>query len=313
MPQMTPANARVVDPVLTTVARGYKNGQMVADVLFPVVFVASRGGKIISFGKEAFRLYATARIAGSNTPRVQFGYAGLPFALEQAALEGMVSVELLQEAGLVPGIDLASNAVASVQAIIALAREHAAARIATNLANYPASHKLSLAASDKWDNYESATSNPLTNVDDAIEAVRAYTGQRPNSVVLSPKAFKAAKRHPKVLGHFNKINAKEVVSVADLAAAFDVAQVVVGDAIVADGDTMSDVWGSDVVVAFTHTAPVAGGGLPSYGYTYRLRGYPMVEAAYLDRNTKSWIYPVTDELSPVLSCAEAGFLLKGVV
>lgn len=313
MPQMTPANARVADPVLTTVARGYKNGQMVADALFPVVVVGSRGGKIISFGKEAFRLYSTARIAGANTPRVQFGYAGLPFALEQMALEGMVPVELLQEAGLVPGIDLAANAIASVQGIIALSREHAAARIATNAANYPDSHKLTLAASDKWTNYESATSNPLTNVDDAIEAVRAYTGQRPNSVVLSPGAFKAAKRHPKVLAFFNRTNAKTTVSTADLAAAFDVATVSVGDAIVADSDTMSDVWGSDVVVAFTTTAPVAGGGLPSYGYTYRLRGYPLVEVAYLDRGAKSWIYPVTDELSPVLSCAEAGFLLKGVV
>lgn len=311
MPQMTPANARVADPVLTTIARGYKNGKMVADILFPVVPVGSRGGKIIAFGKEAFRLYVTARAPGANTPRVQFGYAGEPFALEQIALEGFTSIEEMQEAGVV-GINLAANAIAGVQSIIALSCEYAAAQIATNPANYPASHKLILADSDKWSNYESVTSNPLENVDDAIEAVRSFTGQRPNSVVLSPKAAKAAKRHPKVLAHFNRTNAKTVVTTEDLAAAFDVARVVVGDAIVADGDDISDVWGADVVVAFTQIANVASGGLPSYGYTYRLIGYPLVEVPYQDRNAKSWIYPVTDEFAPVLACAEAGFLIKGV-
>ena len=310
MTQMTSAQARVVDPILTTVAKGYQNGQMVADALFPVVPVGQRGGKIISFNRESFRLYATARAPGANTKRVQFGYAGEGYALEQHSLEGLVPFELMQEASAVPGIDLGSGAVKSVQDIIALSREVAAANIALNADNYDNNHKVTLTGGDKWSDY-SGTSDPLQDVDDAIEAVRASRGMRPNTVNLSPRAFKAARRHPKVLSWFNNTNNRSVVSREDLAAAFGVQNVVVGDAVYDNGTATVDVWGSDVVVAFTQLGSLASGGLPSYGYTYRLNGYPLVEVPYQDRGAKSWIYPVTDELSPVLSSAIAGFLIKG--
>ena len=47
MPQLTPAQARVVDPVLSNVAQGYRNAELVGDALFPFVPVLQRGGKIV--------------------------------------------------------------------------------------------------------------------------------------------------------------------------------------------------------------------------------------------------------------------------
>lgn len=59
--------------------------------------------------------------------------------------------------------------------------------------------------------------------------------------------------------------------------------------------------------------PAVCAGLPSYGYTYQLNGYPQVEEAYFDRNAKSWIYPVTRVEAPVLAAAGAGFLITNAV
>lgn len=42
---------RVVDPVLTTVARGYKNAAFIGDQLFPVVQMEKEGAKVPTFGK----------------------------------------------------------------------------------------------------------------------------------------------------------------------------------------------------------------------------------------------------------------------
>jgi hypothetical protein len=56
MPAMNPSQARVIDPVLTTVAQGYQNAEMIATALFPVVPVPLRGGNVITFGKESFML-----------------------------------------------------------------------------------------------------------------------------------------------------------------------------------------------------------------------------------------------------------------
>ena len=90
MPQMTPSAARVVDPVLTSIAQGYKNSEMIASALFPTVNVPLRGGNIITFSKEDFMLYGSQRAPGENTRRVQFGYAGSPYALVDYGLEGQL-------------------------------------------------------------------------------------------------------------------------------------------------------------------------------------------------------------------------------
>ena len=74
-----------------------------------------------------------------------------------------------------------------------------------------------------------------------------------------------------------------------------------------------EVTGLDVVPG-AHTSvigTVADRGRPTYGYTYRLQGYPVVEQPYYDRPSKSWIYPVTDELQPVIAGVAGGYLIKG--
>lgn len=87
MPQNTPGQARVIDPVLTEVARGYQNAEMVGMGLFPYVPVGQRGGKIIQFGKEHFRLYNTARAPGGKVVRIASGYGSQAYALESHAVE----------------------------------------------------------------------------------------------------------------------------------------------------------------------------------------------------------------------------------
>jgi len=128
---MTPGQARVVDPILTAVARGYRSPKAaIANVLFPIVTVGQRAGRIIAFGQDDFKLVTTARAPGANTKRVQFGYASDSYALVDHRLEGGVPVEVNDEALAVPGIDLQSNAVRRVQNVMALEREHKAATLA---------------------------------------------------------------------------------------------------------------------------------------------------------------------------------------
>lgn len=305
---MSQAGARIVDPVLSSVAQGYQNNEMVAPYLFPVVPVDQRGGKIIQFNREDFRLYNTGRTPGANTKRVSYGYLGNPYALEQHALEGLVPFEVMQEANAVPGIEMGRGAVMKTQNIIQLRNEKASADIARNTGNYAASNKVTLAGTSQWSDY-SGTSNPTKDIETAKEAVRANTGKRPNTVLLSPKAWAAAKQHPFILDRI-KYTGRDSITAEMLAALWVVKRVVVGDAIYEDAaGTLTDVWGRDVVVAYTELGTLADGGLPSYGYTYRLRNHPMVEMPYMDRNAKSWIYPVTDELSPVLAAALAGYLI----
>lgn len=313
MSQMTPAAARVVDPVLSTVAQGYKNNEMVASYLFPAVPVNLRGGNVITFGKEGFMLYASQRAPGENTKRVRFGFAGAPFALVDYSLEGLVPMEVQEEAMNGPGIDMGAGAVGEVSAIMALRLEKQAADIARAAASYAAANKITLSGTGQWSDF-SGTSDPIASIETAKEAVRAATGKRPNTIVMGAVVMAKLKQHPKIVDRI-KYTGRDVATPELLASLFGVERVVSGDSIYSNdaGTAFTDVWGKDVVVAYTQLGSLQSGGLPSYGYTYQLRGYPQVEEAYYDRNAKSWIYPVTRVEAPVMASAAAGYLITNAV
>lgn len=310
---MSPSQARQVDPVLSTVAQGYQNADMVAQYLFPRVPVAQRGGRILIFGKEDFALYNTLRSPGANTKRVQFGYLGTPYALEDHSLEGVVPFETAQEAQAVPGIDLGKGAVRKVQNIIQLRTEYASAQLARATSSYPVSNRTTLSGTSQWSDY--TNSDPSKDIEAAIEQVRRSIGKRANTVLLPAAVMAILRYHPKLLDRI-KYTGRDSMTPELLAQLWSVKQVVVGDAVYCpDPSTgvFSDVWGKDVIVAYTELGTVADGGLPSYGYTYRLNGYPLVEMPYQDRNAKSWVYPVDDSLAPVVASGIAGYLIQSAV
>jgi len=311
MPQMTPSQARVMDPILTQVARGYRsNASPVANILFPVVDVGQRGGRVIVYTPDDFKLVNSSRAPGANTKRIQFSYGSSTFALIDYRLEGAVPVELMQEASAVPGIDLSANAVRKVRNMQALEREKLAADLALNAANYGASNKLTLTGTDKWSD---DASDPHGDIEAAKEAVRIQIGVRPNVLTLGPTVLTRLRRHPKVLDKISTSTDRTPATLAQLAAQFEVEQVVEGGAIYHDGTNFVDVWGDYAHLAYTVTASAADLGAPTFGYTYQLSGMPMVEEGYFDRNTNTWYYPVTDARQPVLAGASAGFLFSDCI
>ncbi|MFS2004614.1 hypothetical protein ACEN9F_13410 [Duganella sp. CT11-25] len=309
---MNNSQARVIDPVLTSAAQGYTNNEFVGGALFPLVPVAQRGGKIVQFGKEDFMLYATGRSPGQNTKRVQFGYLGASYTLESHSLEGVLPIETMQEASAVPGIDMGVTTVNKTQNIIALRLEKQRADVARDASKYSASNKVTLSGTSQWSDF-SGVSDPVANMETGKEAVRKKIGKRPNVAVIGAAVLAMLKQHPKIIER-TKYTGRDVPTLELLAQFFGLAAVLVGDAVYADdAGNFSDVWGKDVVLAYVEIGTLAEQGKPSYGYTYQLDGYPLVEEPYYDRNTKSWIYPVTDEVAPVVAGADAGYLITNAV
>ncbi len=311
MPQMSPAQARVQDPIITAVARGYRSpAAAIASVLFPIVPVLARAGRILSFGPDDFKLVSTVRAPGSNTRRVQFGFAAGNFSLVDHRLEGSVPVELQEEAAAVPGIDLISLAVRRVQNVMALERESIAAGLARNAASYAASNKETLSGTSQWSH---ASSDPFTDIMDGKEVIRSQIGIRPNVLTLAPKPLTALRTHPKVLDRLSTASDRPPATLQQLQALFELESIVEGAAVYHDGAAFQDVWGKDAILAYTTPASMQDMGSPNYGYTYQLSNYPEVEEGYFDPNSNTWYYPTKDAYQPVLVGASAGFLFKDAV
>jgi len=308
MPQQTTSQARVIDPILTAVARGYRSPKAaVANILFPVVPVGARGGRILAFGADDFKLISTARAPGANTKRIQFSYSSETYSLVDHRLEGSVPVELMQEAEAVPGIDLASTAVRRVQNIMALERENKAATLARDASKYASTNKTTLSGTSQWSD---TTSNPFADINDAREVIRSQTGERPNVLTLGPKVLTALRSHPKVLDRLSTASDRPPATIQQLQALFELQQIVEGEAVYHDGTQFQDVWGTDAILAFTTPASMQEMGSPNFGYTYQLQDYPVVEEGYLDRNTNTWYYPTSDAVQPVFTGPSAGFIFK---
>lgn len=316
MSQLTLAQARVINPVLTAIAQGFKQNDLIGAALFPQVPVSLRAGNIITFGKEDFMQYSgLVRAPGSATKRVQLGYAGSPFALLDYSLEGSLPIETLQESiadanGF--SIDGASLAIMKVQSIMALRLEIAQASLATTLGSYPAGNRITLSGTAQWNDY-TGVSDPAAVVETGKEVVRAATGKRPNTLVLGPVVFARLRQHPRVRDQF-KYTDKSGINIEMLKEFFGVANVYVGDAVQAtDAGVLSDVWGKHAILAYTETATVGDLGAPTFGYTYNLDGYPLVEEPYYDRNSKTWYFPVTRSEAPVIAGSSAGYFIQNAV
>ncbi|MBF0402256.1 MAG: major capsid protein [Magnetococcales bacterium] len=303
---MSSSQVRVVDPVLTEVAQGFRHEEHVGHILFPRVPVHTSGGQVLEFGKESFKLYQARRAPGTATRRVQFGYLGKSFALVQDALEGQVPREHLRDASRVPGVDLGQRAVMGTLRALSLTLEYDQAKLATTAANFDSNHKVTLTGTDKWSD---AGSDPSGDINTGKEAVRATVGVYPNTALLSAQAFNALKEHPKVVDRF-KYTSRDSVTPEMLAALWDLQTVVVGKAVAFDdfGNDI-DIWGNNAILAYVPSRP-SGMEDPSFGYTYTLQGHPLVERTYYENNAKSWIYPVTYERLPVLTGMLSGYLIQ---
>jgi hypothetical protein len=313
MTQLSTSAARVVDPVLTTVAQGYKNNELIGSALFPRVNVGQRAGKIIQFGKESFMAYDTARAPGGAVKRLSIGFGSAPYGIIDHALSAVVPVEVQEEAQAVPGINLASASVRTVQDALQLRLEIEQATLATTAGNYSASNKVTLSGTSQWSDLTTGVSDPIANIETAKEAIRAATGKRPNVIVMGPAVLKSLRQHPKIIDRI-KYTGRDVPTLELLAALFGVNQVLVGDAISAGNTgTFSDVWGKFVAVAYTEQAGMADMGRPTFGYTYQLAGYPFVEAPRYDADTRSWLYDVADAVKPVIAGQDAGYLISAAV
>ncbi|NQV83914.1 MAG: major capsid protein [Rhodospirillales bacterium] len=304
---LTPTQARVIDPILTTQSRGYQHPESVGHLIFPTASVSVRGGKRIEFNKESFKLYNTARAPGAATKRIDFGYQGVAYSLEQHSLEGKVPFEIMQEAGRVPGIDMGARAVRVVQDIMSLRKEYLQGTAARLAANYAGTNKVTLAGVNQWSD---AGSNPKGDVNTAKEAIRANIGRYPNTMILGPKVFMDVSEHAAIKDQF-KYTSADSITTEMLARYFNVEKVAIGKSIYADdNDAFVDIWGKDAVLAYVPMGQDGNMEVPSYGYTYQLDGTPYVETPYDERNAKSWFYPVTDEFSAELVGAEAGYLIQ---
>ena len=308
--QMNAGEARVADPVLSTAAQGYRNARFIWQHIFPPVPVIARGGKIVKFGTEHFQEMDLRRAPGGRVPDIDIGYESGSYSCEQRSLNGKVPFEWLQDARAVPNIDLGMVASDRVMEAVHLQIEIEAASMIVPTRFVGRTEALAGAA--QWSH---ADAKPAKAVREKFSTIRAGIGREPNTLSVSSDVNDVLINQPDIVDRVKHTQPAvgDAIDNAVLAKYFGVEHYCVGAAMKGKAGNFVDIWDNMALLHYSDVTALSSMGSPSLGYTYRLMGYPMVEAPYRDKGTNSWKYPITTEDTPQLVGAPAGFLFTNVV
>lgn len=311
MPGRT-AQLRIVDPILSALARGYIFPDLACEVLFPRVTVEKEAGKIPQFGKEAFRIYQTERALRAKSNRINpENYSALDFILEEHDLEYPIDYRERQEADKVLPLERwATNVVTQG---IRLRCEKKCADLAQDPNNYPAGNKVALAGTDKFT--DKANSDPIGVIEDGKDVVRRNVGALPNTAVIPYQVWKELKQHPQLIERI-KYSMKGVVNVDILKEIIEVEQIIIARSVYDNeaGGAFADIWGTSIVMAYVpkkENSEERSEYQPSFGYTFEKRDHPQVDTRVEDGKVQ--VIRNTDIFRPYIVGAEAGYLIQGAI
>ncbi len=275
---------RVIDPILTQLAQGYKNADGVATFFAPSVSMNLRAGRTLVFGKEAFAAQSFLRAPGTNIQKIQNEFGTRSFALRQEAISWQIAEEVAAEAkNGAAAIDLRAYAAKDAANRLMQSWEIQVSEKVLDVTQYETGNVLNLAAYNSGaDQFNSPTSDVEVLLDDMREQVRSQVGVYPNKMVLSPDAFNALKRNKRIRDFMQR---GVLVNEKTLAEIFGLDEIRVARRLKLNQATggLENIY-NNVALLFYHPSGATDGftpaldanyGTPAFAYTYTLAGYPI--------------------------------------
>lgn len=195
------SQARVIDPILTTMAIGVRTQQYIMSLAFPSIYCPKRAARIINYNtKESKYLYATRRAPGGNIARVSVGYGDSKVELYQDAIEAELPQETLEESDGI--VDLQLRSVAKVKEVLAHRLEADQSLLLGDFNSYPVTNRLLLSGSNQF----SDPTSPIEYLFDvAKDSILKGCNELPNTIIFGGlRAYNAVKRHPYFKNQFNR-------------------------------------------------------------------------------------------------------------
>lgn len=253
-----------VDQALSNVSVMYRNGEFVADMIYPEIPVDKQSNKYFTYGLDNLRTDDDQRRPGAVSNKIDWNLSANPYYCDGHALHSLVPDEWRENADAV--LDLDTDTTIALTDKILLNREIAVQQsVAASAATVDQ-------AATKWD---VDANDPVKIIDVLKETVAQATGQRPNALMLSRPVFRGLRNNALVKGRLsgalNGIEAS-LITAQSLAAVLEVDNVYIGDAVQVtskEGQPVTPatyIWGKNALLFFRPKA--AGLRTVSLGYLF---------------------------------------------
>ncbi|HAT1684409.1 TPA: hypothetical protein I8Y21_005194 [Klebsiella oxytoca] len=306
---------RVADPVLTSVARGYRNAAFIGQNIFPRVGMEKEGAKVPTFGKGVFATYETLRAVGAKSNIATREKTGtMNIVLDEHDLAFPVDYREQHESM----FNEQAKAVKRARNGILLSQEVAAAEMAQNPALYLKDSVRRFTAADCW---KGGKGNPVLDVSAGMDTVRDATGLRPNLMVMGASVLTLLRFHP-ALQAVMGANERKRITVELLQDIFEIEKIVIGYPVkLASNDKKDaaaktvDIWRDNMMLYYVSGPQNAGDNgdenEPSFGYTFELNGMPIADT-YPGEGGKISYARYTDIYKMAVVGSDAGYLMTNL-
>lgn len=254
-----------IDAALSNMAVAYKNGNYIAEDIFPSIPVSKQSDKYYIWTKDYwFRSYVKERAPGTDYPEADIELA-----------QGQYFAPIYNLATAIPWEDM-SNQDTAVQLEqtktewladqFMLHREQDLEDSIFKTGVWTSGQ--TLAGNQQWSN---AASNPVIDIYTAKETIEKLTGKTPNLLVIGAEVVKHLKEHPDLLDKY-KYTTKGILNLSQVAAALEIPKIVVGRAIQNTGEEGQPfageyIWGKHALLMYSEPSP--GIRTASAGYCFK--------------------------------------------
>lgn len=270
---------------LTNLAQGYVQADYVMKLLYPLAEVNDFGGQIVSFDDSAYEEIDDDRADGTDYPEIEDSFSGKPFQLKTKGIKyKLPDKKRAQMENL--RINWGEMASQAVMGRAGLMHEIQSATVATTVANYAATNRITLSSGSQL-NEASVDPDPVIRT--AKSAVSGQIGVDPNVAIFGQDAFDAfATKYARNFTNTAPEGLRQQLTEDILASIFGLRRVRICKAIRKVAGVRTRIMAKDIILGYTNPAALEADRLPyrptgqinimqpSYGYTYVYRNNPLM-------------------------------------
>jgi hypothetical protein len=297
-----------ISPLLTTLARGYHNGQLIGTEIFPIVSVDLLSAQIPLFGKNDMTLYDTRRALRAKSNVIGEGDVQTT-TYQCREYDAVVELDYLERDH--ASFDRKKASIESATRAIALGREAQMANLLFNLDSYDDTNKATLTAGTYLDIDDTDVIKYL--YENVNEKVRSQIGEYPNTYVIPAGVYRFLRSQASIKKYF-ALGTTPLLTTDFLAQLLGVDRILIANANTLNTDgSFKPIWGNGIWAGYIKPAQALNSTPyePAFGYTLQLKGNP-----YADEFTKDGkvdCYRATDNYDIKIVGKDAGFYLKNPI
>lgn len=315
---MNPTTTAVhYDGILQNISILYKNADYIGDSIAPTIPVEFQSDYYYVFDKAAeFRDTADYRAPGTSSKRDGFPLSTTRYECSEIAQSTQLEDETRANADKVLRIEAAKTRFVTNK--ISLRHEiltEAKFMTTGNWAN-------SATPSVLWSDYDN--SDPVTDIETAIDAVEASNGYNVNTMIIAKNVWKKLKHHPAILARLSN-DTTRIVSLNDLRTIFDIDRIIIGKAsknTALQGQTgsYSPIWSKDVWIGYINPNPGLEEASAVYTFSWDYTGSKGNEPKgirgvrrWRDENIHSDIIEAYQSLDQKITGSDLGYVIEGAI